>query len=147
MMATKNTSARESTPTAPQTPPPQMGYGSVGLSSDFIWQQLNDIQKTLGAIQESQRHGEVSFEKTHTEISAIKSDVSDIKQLKNTAKTVLWIVGVVLAGMLTAAGWVFSQIWDISKPLILEKFAESSQKTQPHPAASTQPSRPDAPKR
>ncbi|GAB2531215.1 hypothetical protein [Simplicispira piscis] len=124
-------SAVEEEATLPQMPPPaHQGLGS-GLDAGFVWQQLSDIQKSLGAIQATlQQHTsaiekvdeklsdktEKLEEKLGSKLSKIDSDVSEFKQIRHTAKVVAWMVGVASAGVLAVAGFIAKEAWGVFKP-------------------------------
>ena len=102
----------------------------------FIWQQLGEMQRTLGAIQEAQKQLAHAQDKgdarTSSDLSAIKADLTEIKQIKHTAKWLL-IIGTAIGGVLiTVVGYIGKEVWDISKPLVIEKIAQP--KIAPIPA-------------
>lgn len=128
-MATQKQRAAESEPVAPQTSPPApYGHGGADLNG-FIWQQLSDMQRTLGAIQEAQRllvtTQERSDTKTSSKLAAIEADLAEIKQIKHTAKWLLIVCTAVGGVVITVMGFIAKEVWDIGKPLVLEKLSDS----------------------
>lgn len=108
----------------------------------FIWQQLSEIQNRLGSIQEAQKSLATAQEKQDGKISSklsvIDADLSEIKQIKHTAKWLL-IVGTAVGSVVIAVvGFIVKEVWDISKPLVLEKMTQT-QNVSPAPATPQQP--------
>lgn len=135
MMATRaRTNVEDGAPDLPATSPGPTVYGNGMDMNGFIWQQLNDIQRTLGAIQESQKQlttaQEKSDSKTSAKLATIETELTSIRQIKHTAT---WIFSIALiVGGIAMSGVVFvaKEIWSISKPVVMEKLAA------PHQAAS-----------
>lgn len=112
-------------------PPAHQGFGG-GIDASFVWQQLADIQKSLGSIQATLQQSTAALEKTEEQLNAkidkieerlggklskIEADVSEFKQIRHTAKVVAWIVGVAAAGILAFAGFVAKEAWGVLKPI------------------------------
>lgn len=137
--------------TLPQTPPPaHQGFGA-SIDAGFVWQQLSEIQKALGAIQATlQQHTSVIDkvdekltgktekleEKLVSKLSKIESDVSEFKQIRHTAKVVAWIVGTAAAGVLALAGFIAKEAWSAFKPLAtnavqIQQPSTANQSVQP----------------
>lgn len=130
----------ESDAIAPQSPPPsQFGYGEAAGMSGFIWQQLSEIQKTLGSIQEAQKSlgsaQDKADEKVSGKLKKIEEDLAEIKQIRHTAKWLLIVGGAVGSIVLTVMGYVVTEVWSIAKPVFLEKL-QNSVATQPVPLVS-----------
>lgn len=137
-MATRaRTNAEDGAPDLPATSPGPTVYGH-GIDIGLIWQQLNDIQRILGAIQESQKQlttaQEKSDSKTSAKLATIETELTSIRQIKHTAT---WIFSIALiVGGLAMSGIVFvaKEIWSISKPVVIEKLAsprQAASKPQP----------------
>lgn len=141
MMATARQSRKpvEEEAVLPQTPPPAShGFGH-GLDVGFVWQQLTEIQKSLGAIQATQvQHTDAIGkldEKLSGKLSKIDGDVSEFKQIRHTAKVVAWIVGVALAGGLTVVGFVAKEVWSVViKPRMTADYQIPKPPSIPSPA-------------
>jgi hypothetical protein len=146
LMATAKPRSTDAVPAvAPQTTPTG-GYGG-GAGSDFngfIWQQLSEIQRTLGAVQESQRmqaeaHAKAD-EKASGKLGSLEKDLAEIKQIKHTAKWLLAVCSVVGAVVLAVVGFIAKEAWDLSKPALLEKLSPPKVSAPVAPAPS--PKRP-----
>jgi hypothetical protein len=128
MNATRSRSKAEDTaPQPPQTSPTITPLaGGHSDFNGFIWQQLNDIQKCLGTIQESQRNLSAAQEKLDDKVSGklkkIDDDLAEIKQIRHTAKWLLIVAGTVGGLLLTGVGLVFKEVWSVAKPVVLEKI-------------------------
>jgi len=93
--------------------PPATGYAlHGGLDAGFVWQQLADIQKTLGAMDAKLEQGRQVAEKMESELGKIKSDVAEFKQIRYTAKVLIWLVGLFMA----LAGFFAKEAWHVFKP-------------------------------
>lgn len=124
--------ADDSTPQPPQSSPSvASSYGGAGSDfNGFIWQQLNDIQKCLGSIQESQRNlsgvQERTDEKASGKLKKIDEDLAEIKQIRHTAKWLL-IIGATVGGLLlTGLGLIFKEVWSVAKPAVMQKLIPPS---------------------
>jgi len=126
-----------SIPSQVQAPLPLYSSSHAGLDAGFVWQQLSEIQKTLGGIdaklEQSQKQNanhvtrlESNIAEVKGELGKIKSDVGEFKQIRHTAKVVLWIVGAILALL----GFFAKEAWYLLKPIAAEKIQ------QPSPGAS-----------
>jgi hypothetical protein len=104
-----------------QPPAPSYG-GHGGLDAGFVWQQLSEIQKTLGAIDAKLDQHKDAMAKQESDIGKIKADVAEFKQIRNTAKVLGWVGGVVLAGMLAVTGFVVKEVWTVLKPLAVQQI-------------------------
>lgn len=132
-MASTTSSTRKSpdndvTPQAPQSTPSMGGGGDY---SPFVWQQLSDIQKTLGAMTAKLDQNTQAFEKLDESLGKVKADVAEFKQIRHTAKVVAWIVGVTMAGVLAVTGFIAKEAWSLLKPMAVEKIqtpADSAKK-------------------
>lgn len=114
-----------SIPAAVQPPPPSYG-GHGGLDAGFVWQQLSDIQKTLGSIDAKLEQQKDAAAKLESDIGKIKADVSEFKQIWHTAKVLGSIGGFVLAGMLAITGFVVKEAWTVLKPLAVQQIQAPS---------------------
>ena len=112
--------------TAPQSAPPASLSGYGASYSDFIWQQLATIQSTLGAIQESQRHIADRLQKLDGEVSAklqkVEGELAELKQIRHTAKWLFYVAGVIGTVCFAVLGFIATEVWAISKPILLEKL-------------------------
>lgn len=133
------TSWRRGGDTPTDAPPAHQGLGA-GLDPGFIWQQLSEIQKSLGAIQATlQQHTSVIDkidaklsdkvdkleDKLGGKLSKIEADVNEFKQIRHTAKVVAWLVGLAAAGVLAAAGFVAKEAWSVFKPHAITTATQS----------------------
>lgn len=104
---------------------PAAGFGGSGMDG-FIWQQLSDIQKSLGAIQEAQKNLALAHEKADDKVSGklkkIEEELAEIKQIRHTAKWLLVIAGTVGGLLITGVGLVFKEVWSVAKPSVFEKL-------------------------
>lgn len=99
--------------------PSHMGHG--GLDAGFVWQQLADIQKSLGAIDAKLEQQKESSAKLDADLGKIKADVAEFKQIRHTAKVLGTIAGVVLAGALAVTWFVVKEAWTVLKPLAVQQ--------------------------
>lgn len=119
--ARKQQDEEASIPASVQPPAPSYG-GHGGLDAAFVWQQLSEIQKTLGAIDAKLDQHKDAMAKQESDIGKIKADVAEFKQIRHTAKVLGWVGGVVLAGMLAATGFVVKEVWTVLKPLAVQQI-------------------------
>lgn len=111
---------------AAMTTPAQMGIAH-GMDAVFVWQQMTDVQKTLGGISAKLDQNKESVEKLEADIASVKSDVSEFKQIRHTAKVVAWLVGVVAAALLTVTGYIAKEAWSILKPHAVQAVTQPAQ--------------------
>lgn len=111
-------------PPAIMTTPAQMGMAH-GMDAVFVWQQMTDVQKTLGAIDAKLDQHKESVAKLEADIARIKSDVSEFKQIRHTAKVLAWIVGIVAAAVVGLAGFLAKETWSILKPHAMNAVTNS----------------------
>ena len=151
-MATRSSARRGSEEEAsiPAMQPPAHSIGGHGgLDAGFVWQQLSEIQKSLGSLQATMTQHSAAIDKVEAnlgarvdklddklsgKISKVESDVSEFKQIRHTAKVVAWIVGVAAAGVLAIAGVIAKEVWTVVKP-----HAISSMTGAPTAAAPVMP--------
>ena len=69
---------------------------------------------------------EKSDDKTSGKLRKIDDDLAEIKQIRHTAKWLLYVVGVVGAVVLAVVGFTAKEVWGISKPILLEKLNQAS---------------------
>ncbi len=119
----------EALPQLPNTSPTVQGGGDF---SPYVWKQLGDIQQTLGRLEASlgqvQRNADKAEGNLDSRLASLEAKVSGIQ-------TKLYTAGVILAILLVVGGWIFKEVWDLSKPLIVEKLRP----TVAAPATSVQP--------
>ena len=115
--STRKVVEEEANVPAMQTPP---SFGGHGIDAAFVWSQLSDIQKTLGAIEAKLDQQKDATAKMDGEIGKIKTDVSEFKQIRHTAKVLGWIVGVLCAGMLALGGILAKEAWSVLKPTAMQ---------------------------
>lgn len=140
-MATGKTSTRKVSDmeaSIPTMAPPAHNYGSHGgLDAGFVWQQLSDIQKSLGAMQATmQQHSsaiERLDEKLGGKIGKIESDVSEFKQIRHTTKVVMWIVGITAGTLVTVSGYIAKEAWMAFKPQAIQLQSTPSPGANPPP--------------
>ncbi|PAT31891.1 hypothetical protein CLI92_09005 [Vandammella animalimorsus] len=116
-------------PPAIMTTPAQMGMAH-GMDAVFVWQQMTDVQKTLGAIDAKLDQHKESVAKLEADIARIKSDVSEFKQIRHTAKVLAWVIGVAAAAFMTVTGYIAKEAWGILKPHAMNAVAKSEPVTQ-----------------
>lgn len=104
-------SVKQEEASSPMMSPPAHVPG--GLDPAFIWQQLANIQNSLGSIQEGQRQLATQVEKVETKLDKMEERVSGI-----THK--LYAAGVVLAIALAVGGFAVSKAWDLMAAQIIE---------------------------
>jgi len=117
-----------SIPSQVQAPLPFYGGSHAGLDAGFVWQQLSDIQKTLGAIDAKLEQNQRADAQLESELGKVKTTVSEFKQIQHTAKVVAWIVGFFLTVILAIAGFLAKETWGVLKGFAIEQI---QQKTQP----------------
>ena len=141
-MATSRQKQTEVEPLVPQLTPSAPVMGSADLTG-FIWQQLSEIQRNIGSIQESQKNLTASIEKmdlkTSSKLSIIEGELTEIKQIRHTAKVVSWIVGVGFAGLFTVGSIVASTMWDALKPMTAQFMQQAAIKAGQQQTPSTLP--------
>lgn len=133
-----------STSKGSETPDQSLGYAPpqvlTGHSVDngFIWSQLAGIQAALGGLQESQKNLASALDKMDSKsggkLSSIEADLAEIKQIRHTAKAVVWIVGIGFAGLIGVCGFVANAMWDTLKPMTAQLIQQAAAKTVQPPA-------------
>lgn len=132
-MATRATRATDEEASTPSSVTPvQMGVAH-GMDPIFVWTQLTEMQKSLGAIESTLKHHSTQFDKVHEDSSKIKADVSEFKQIRHTAKVVAWVIGVVAAAFLGVVGFVAKESWSVLKPLAMRQIQVQSTQAAPGP--------------
>lgn len=144
--------AGEEEATLPQMPPPAHQGLGVGLDAGFVWQQLSDIQKSLGAIQATLQQHTAAIEKMDGlltqktdkldeklggKLGKIDADLTEFKQIRHTAKVLGWIVVGVAGVVLAVAGYVAKEVWTVFKPLATN--AVQAQQAPPAPSPRQAP--------
>ncbi len=134
MMATRQPRkvAGDEEATLPQMPPPTHQGIGAGLDAGFVWQQLSEIQKSLGAIQATlqmhnssiQRMEESLTQKADKleetlggKLAKIDADVTEFKQIRHTAKVIGWMVAAAAGVVITITGYIAKEAWSVLKPL------------------------------
>lgn len=94
---------------------PQFGYVHQQSQIDpaFVWQQLSEIQRVLGTIQEGQKQLANQLEKVESKLDKVEDRVSGV-----THK--LYAAGVVLTILVAVGGFVVSKAWDLMATQIVE---------------------------
>jgi hypothetical protein len=80
---------------------------------------------------------EKAEEKLSGKLSKIDGDVNEFKQIRHTAKVVGWIVGIAAGAVVTIAGFVAKEAWNVMKPLAASAAQAQAARMQP-PAAPPQ---------
>lgn len=109
--------------------------------SHFVWTQLSELQRAVGAIQESQATLQGCIEKLEEKLSGkltkVTDDTATIIRVHHTTKWVgivlLSIGGFALGGVL----YVAKEVWELSKPLIIQKLTAAP--TPPVPVTPVAP--------
>lgn len=122
-MATRPRKVQDEEASIPANMQPQVPshMGHSALDAGFVWQQLSDIQKSLGAINAKLDQQKESSAKLDADLGKVKADVAEFKQIRHTAKVLGVITGVVLAGALTVTWFVVKEAWTVLKPLALQQ--------------------------
>lgn len=132
-MATPRQRAADIEPSTPQTAPAAPVMATADYNG-FIWQQLSEIQRGLGSIQESQKNLAASLEKLDTKcgskFSTIEGELGEIKQIRHTAKVVAWIVGIAFAGIFALVSFIANTMWDALKPMTAQFIERTATKPQ-----------------
>lgn len=107
---------------SPEIPSPQVVHGN-GELTQFIWQQLSEIQRSVASLGESSKQLNTSMEKLDARLDKLEEKLSGV-----THK--LYAAGVVLTLTITFGAWVFSEVWSIAKPILIEKVSASLEAPQ-----------------
>ena len=118
-----------------------------GDMNGFIWQQLSELQRSMGAMLEAQKTLASAHDKAETKISGklskIEDELAEFKQIWHTAKALFYVGLFVASLVLGAVGFMVKEIWDISKPAIKERMsAPIVQVQQAPPPPVIQPRKP-----
>jgi hypothetical protein len=145
-----------------------MGTQAQG-SHDFTLQAVMDLKQSVGELKESVRgiqssmqtieqrlaktgdkieEGFSKFEsKVGERLSKLEEKAAEVKSTLRATKWVLVVLFFIGGALLTGVGWVAKEIWDLSRPLIIEKLANTpaapskgAQAAPPTPAPAPPPS-------
>lgn len=141
------------------------GGGHAQGGHDFTLQAVMDLKQSVGELKESirgmqtslgsieQRLGktgekiEAGLEKFESKLdkrlSSLEDEAGEVKSTLKATKWVLIVLSVVGTSLLGVAGWVAKEVWDLSRPLIIEKL--NAPAAQPKPAPAAQPTPAPAP--
>jgi hypothetical protein len=133
---TKPSSSTDGVPQQPQTSPPNVPTADY---TPFIWQQLNDIQAKLAAVQTSVEHLNQSSQSTKTKVEALDG-------LKNQLIGGFVALGFVFTLASGVVAWSASKIWDtvsaIAAPAMKQAISTSQQQPTNAPIAPPAPAAP-----
>lgn len=136
-MATAKQRSAETEPSTPLTAPSVPAFAAADYNG-FIWQQLSEIQRNLGSIQESQKNLAISLEKLDTKssskFSTIEGELTEIKQIRHTAKVVAWIAGVGFTAIFGVASLIANTMWEALKPMTTQFMQQAAAKSAQLPA-------------
>lgn len=130
---------QDAIPQVPQSSTPVSLGGHSGLDAAFIWQQLSEIQKSLGSINAKLDQHKDMAAKLESDVGKVKADVAEFKQIRHTAKVVAWIVGVAAAALIGLVGFIAKEAWTAIKPLAMQQI-QAAPTGQPQIAAPPAPS-------
>ena len=104
------------------SPSPSVGSGEYMA---FVWQQLNDMQSRLGKIQGSIEHQTAA-------IVALEQKADATKEKIHSINIIIAVAAALVAVAATVTGFVMKEVWDIAKPLVIQRLtAEPAQIARP----------------
>lgn len=100
----------------------------------FVWQQLSQVQATLARLEQAVQQQTAHIDKLEARAEEAKESIHGIK-----IRLAVW--GTIASALATAAlavasigGFVVKEVWDLSKPAILQKLANDPVAQPPNPA-------------
>jgi hypothetical protein len=81
---------------------PEAGQGS------WMMQSIMEMQKTQGQLVEAVQSLREAQRETQSRVDTLSRDVGGLAQKVHTAQTVVWVVGVSLAGIVGFFGWAIT---------------------------------------
>jgi hypothetical protein len=116
-----------------------MSAGGAGDLTQFIWQQLSEIQRTLGAIEQQGKSNADKLGELDGKLEELKKQSDSHGTWIKSVTASVTAVGLVVGGL---AAWVFTEVWSVAKPALLEKLNSQPAVIQP---AGAQPAAPVPP--
>lgn len=139
-----------------------MGGAQAQGSHDFTLQAVMDLKQSVGELKEVGRNNQATLTAIEQRIGKVGDRVDEslakiesrlegrLKGLEDQAqqvkitihstKAVLYVIGVIALAVLGGLGWLGKEVWDVTKPLILEKLRDNGNQVQAAPAPTPPPS-------
>jgi hypothetical protein len=118
----KDTLRGQQAPAAAIIPAPSVARGGMDYTP-FLWQQLGDIQKSLGALH-------TAVEGLNETTAATKSKVQELLDLRNKFVGGLVVLGVLVTSASGLVVWAANKIWntfgELAKPALAEAMRSQS---------------------
>jgi hypothetical protein len=133
-----------------------MGGSHAQGGHDFTLQAVMDLKQSVGELKEvgrssqatltaiEQRIGKVgdrvdeSLSKLESRLEVrlkgLEEQAQQVKITIHSTKAVLYVIGVIALAVFGGLGWLGKEVWDVTKPLILEKLRDGGGPVQASPA-------------
>ncbi|RUR65887.1 hypothetical protein EJP67_02310 [Variovorax guangxiensis] len=153
--------SRAQTNTEPDRYGTPMGGGHTQGGHDFTLQAVMDLKQSVGELKEAGRNNQATLTAIEQRIGKIGDRVDEslgklesrlegrLKGLEDQAqqvkitihstKAVLYVIGAIALAVLGGLGWLGKEVWDVTKPLILEKLRDNGNQVQAAPAPPAPP--------
>lgn len=126
-MATKRPAAAvdDTAPSqAPQSTPQTGGLpGGIDYTS-FIWQQLNEIQGTLGGLRQA-------IDTQSRAIGKVEDRVGQLGEKIHSINIKIAAAAAVVSLVILVGGFVLKEVWDVAKPIVVQSIAAGASKPAP----------------